>query len=86
MYKKAVASFWTVEEVDLSQDLRDWERLSGRRATCLLRGLRQTSFWVLESCPHLIQSMLYCAQIMRGTSSHMSLRSLLDQTGSSWRI
>ena len=29
MYKKAVASFWTVEEVDLSQDLRDWERLSG---------------------------------------------------------
>ncbi|CAL5218689.1 g398 [Coccomyxa viridis] len=28
MYKKAVASFWTVEEVDLSQDLRDWERLS----------------------------------------------------------
>ncbi|KAK9918696.1 hypothetical protein WJX75_006075 [Coccomyxa subellipsoidea] len=28
MYKKAVASFWTVEEVDLSQDMRDWERLS----------------------------------------------------------
>ena len=35
MYKKAVASFWTVEEVDLSQDLRDWERLSGRRPTTL---------------------------------------------------
>lgn len=29
MYKKAVASFWSVEEVDLSQDARDWERLSG---------------------------------------------------------
>lgn len=29
MYKKAVASFWTVEEVDLSQDNRDWDRLSG---------------------------------------------------------
>ncbi|CAL8470167.1 g9709 [Coccomyxa elongata] len=28
MYKKAVASFWTVEEVDLSQDMRDWEKLS----------------------------------------------------------
>ncbi|EIE24916.1 hypothetical protein COCSUDRAFT_47007 [Coccomyxa subellipsoidea C-169] len=28
MYKKAVASFWTVEEVDLSQDIRDWEKLS----------------------------------------------------------
>jgi ribonucleotide reductase beta subunit family protein with ferritin-like domain len=28
-YKKAVASFWTVEEVDLSQDLKDWSRLTG---------------------------------------------------------
>ncbi|XP_063611720.1 ribonucleoside-diphosphate reductase subunit M2-like [Penaeus indicus] len=27
MYKKAVASFWTVEEVDLSKDLADWEKL-----------------------------------------------------------
>jgi len=25
MYKKAEASFWTAEEVDLSQDNRDWE-------------------------------------------------------------
>ena len=27
MYKKAEASFWTVEEVDLSKDIVDWERL-----------------------------------------------------------
>lgn len=27
MYKKAVASIWTVEEVDLSKDLGDWDRL-----------------------------------------------------------
>ncbi|VDO03030.1 unnamed protein product [Rodentolepis nana] len=27
-YKKAVASFWTVEEVDLTKDLTDWERLN----------------------------------------------------------
>merc|ERR1712168_1324447 len=27
MYKKAVASFWTVEEGDLSKDLADWESL-----------------------------------------------------------
>lgn len=26
MYKKAEASFWTAEEIDLSTDLRDWER------------------------------------------------------------
>src|SRR3954470_21814277 len=25
MYKKAVASFWTVEEVDLTKDNADWE-------------------------------------------------------------
>ncbi|KAL0265846.1 UNVERIFIED_CONTAM: hypothetical protein PYX00_011564 [Menopon gallinae] len=28
MYKKAESSFWTVEEVDLSNDLDDWNRLS----------------------------------------------------------
>lgn len=27
MYKQAVASFWTVEEVDLSQDLKHWDSL-----------------------------------------------------------
>ncbi|KAJ3135216.1 Ribonucleotide-diphosphate reductase (RNR), small subunit [Physocladia obscura] len=28
MYKKAEASFWTVEEVDLSKDAADWEKLN----------------------------------------------------------
>lgn len=28
MYKKSVASFWTPEEIDLVQDLHDWEKLS----------------------------------------------------------
>jgi len=28
MYKKHEASFWTAEEIDLSQDQRDWETLS----------------------------------------------------------
>ena len=27
MYKKAEASFWTAEEVDLSKDMKDWEKL-----------------------------------------------------------
>jgi ribonucleoside-diphosphate reductase beta chain len=27
-YKKSVACFWTTEEIDLSQDLVDWEKLS----------------------------------------------------------
>jgi ribonucleoside-diphosphate reductase subunit M2 len=28
MYKKAEASFWTAEEVDLSDDIKHWEKLS----------------------------------------------------------
>lgn len=28
MYKKAEASFWTAEEIDLSKDMRDWGRLT----------------------------------------------------------
>jgi ribonucleotide reductase beta subunit family protein with ferritin-like domain len=28
MYKKAVASFWTVEEVDLAHDQKDWDSLT----------------------------------------------------------
>lgn len=28
MYKKAEASFWTAEEVDLSGDVRHWENLT----------------------------------------------------------
>merc|ERR1719240_1208932 len=28
MYKKHEASFWTAEEIDLSQDNKDWEKLS----------------------------------------------------------
>jgi len=28
MYKKHEASFWTAEEIDLSQDLKDWEKLN----------------------------------------------------------
>jgi ribonucleotide reductase beta subunit family protein with ferritin-like domain len=28
LYKKAVGSFWTVEEIDLAADLKDWEKLT----------------------------------------------------------
>ena len=28
MYKKQEASFWTAEEIDLAQDLKDWQLLS----------------------------------------------------------
>jgi ribonucleotide reductase beta subunit family protein with ferritin-like domain len=27
MYKKAVGSFWTTEEIDFSKDKEDWEKL-----------------------------------------------------------
>jgi ribonucleoside-diphosphate reductase beta chain len=28
MYKQAEASFWTAEEIDLSQDMKDWEKMN----------------------------------------------------------
>ncbi|MES1910304.1 MAG: Ribonucleoside-diphosphate reductase small chain A, variant 2 [Cercozoa sp. M6MM] len=28
MYKKHMASFWTADEIDLAQDMKDWEKLS----------------------------------------------------------
>jgi ribonucleotide reductase beta subunit family protein with ferritin-like domain len=28
LYKKAIASFWTVEEIDLAADLKDWDKLN----------------------------------------------------------
>jgi ribonucleotide reductase beta subunit family protein with ferritin-like domain len=39
LYKKAVASFWTVEEVDLSKDVTDWENLSGDEKHFISRAL-----------------------------------------------
>jgi ribonucleoside-diphosphate reductase subunit M2 len=30
MYKKAQASFWVAEEVDLQEDLKDWVKLTNR--------------------------------------------------------
>ena len=30
MYKKAEACFWTAEEIDLSQDLTDWQKLNDK--------------------------------------------------------
>lgn len=32
MYKQALASFWTIDEVDLSNDMRDWKKLTGAAA------------------------------------------------------
>ena len=28
MYKKELASFWTVDEIDLTQDYKDWDKLN----------------------------------------------------------
>jgi len=30
-YKDATAVFWRVEEIDLSKDKEDWEKLNGRK-------------------------------------------------------
>ena len=30
MYKKHLASFWTADEIDLSQDTKDWQKLNAK--------------------------------------------------------
>ncbi len=35
MYKKALAVFWTAEEIDLSKDMADWERLNANEQAYL---------------------------------------------------
>ena len=36
MYKKCEASFWTAEEIDLSDDMKHWENMSqGRAPLCI---------------------------------------------------
>ena len=35
MYKKAEASFWTAEEIDLQADLKDWEKLNYDEKYCI---------------------------------------------------
>merc|ERR1712088_368404 len=39
MYKKAMASFWTAEEIDLTADLRDWEGLKDDEKHFIKHGL-----------------------------------------------
>lgn len=38
-YKKAVASFWTVEEVDLGKDMVDWEKMEDKERFFISRVL-----------------------------------------------
>ena len=44
MYKKAEASFWTAEEVDLSKDMKDWENLKDNERSV---NLEHTSLYSL---------------------------------------
>lgn len=96
MYKKAVASFWSVEEVDLSQDARDWERLTGRLPCCwtlsaALRAFRPVVYlgskgiWIALVVDNNA-FVEFCLQVTKSISSRMYWHSLLHLMASSWRI
>lgn len=44
MYKKHTAAFWTAEDVDLAQDMKDWEALGEDEKRFVKEGLA----WVLS--------------------------------------
>ena len=82
MYKKAVASFWTVEEVDLSQDMRDWENLSG----AMLGGPPVMLLVCMLLCMHCFEGASVLTtplvlQTTKGTSSCTFWRSLRRRMG-----
>lgn len=41
MYKQSLASFWTIDEVDLSNDMRDWQKLTGEGIYGVNSGVEQ---------------------------------------------
>jgi hypothetical protein len=49
MYKQELASFWTVDEVDLSNDLRDWQRLTCERVPGSMQRV-----WCCVVAPHAL--------------------------------
>ena len=51
MYKKAEASFWTAEEVDLSKDVSDWESKLNNDEVNIYCPLLQFAFIVYHTLP-----------------------------------
>lgn len=56
MYKKQLASFWTADEIDLFQDLNDWEKLTDNERHFIKYVLaffaaRYLSFYILINKP-----------------------------------
>jgi ribonucleotide reductase beta subunit family protein with ferritin-like domain len=49
MYKKAEASFWTTEEVDLSKDLAHWDSLNSKEKHFIshVLGLNLSLFFII---------------------------------------
>lgn len=47
MYKKAEASFWTAEEMDLSKDMHDWDTKLNDNERFVIRHI---SCFLLASC------------------------------------
>lgn len=86
MYKKAVASFWSVEEVDLSQDARDWERLSGMNVQPVESQRTQHLALPWQTSAYTSLKLYLLLQVTRSTSSLMCWLSLLHQMALSWRI
>ncbi|KAM5586701.1 hypothetical protein ABKV19_005559 [Rosa sericea] len=54
MYNKAEASFWTAEEVDLSQDVQQWEALTDSKKHFISPGIFEA-----KVRPRLLDLVLY---------------------------
>ena len=63
MYKKAVASFWTVDEVDLSQDLKDWKTLKESEQYFIKNMLAKSEITICLNPSLIMQSWIQSPEI-----------------------
>ena len=67
LYKKALASFWTVEEVDLSKDMNDWNKLNSNEQHFIknvLAFFAGSDGIVLENLAVRFMSEIKCSEAM----------------------
>ena len=57
MYKKHKASFWTAEEIDLEQDLRDWENLNDNELSMF--DLEMKKYFEIEKVKESVKKQFY---------------------------
>lgn len=89
MYKRAVACFWTVEEVDLKQDVSDWEKMTPNQRRFIKNVLAffaaadnivMENLYVFSSDVEITEARFFYGMQMLSETVHSEMYGLLIQT------